>query len=84
VTTPSRRDVLRPIEFIVISAVLGLFVGLTVLLTTRSLLLAGVFFGVAFILSLVVVAMLVLTFKPNKDEQYELNEDNDTPPPSGH
>lgn len=83
-TTPSRRDVLRPVEFIVISAVLGLFVGLTVLLTTRSLLLAGVFFGVAFILSLVVVAMLVLTFKPNKDEQYELNDDSDTPPPSGH
>jgi NADH:ubiquinone oxidoreductase subunit K len=81
VTQPSKRDVFKPVELIVLSAVLALFVGLTVLLSTRSPLLAVIFFGVAFIVVLVVVAMLVLTFKPNKDEQTELD---DEVPPSGH
>lgn len=80
-TQPSKRDVFKPVELIVLSAVLALFVGLTVLLSTRSPLLAVIFFGVAFIVVLVVVAMLVLTFKPNKDEQTELD---DEVPPSGH
>ena len=81
-TQPSKRDVFKPVELIVLSAVLALFVGLTVLLSTRSPLLAVIFFGVAFIVVLVVIAMMVLTFKPNKDEQTEL--DDDELPPSGH
>jgi hypothetical protein len=74
VTQPSKRDVL--------SAVMALFVGLTVLLATRNPLLAVIFFGVAFIVVLVVIAMMVLTFKPNKSEQTEL--DDDELPPSAH
>ncbi|SMQ75466.1 hypothetical protein [Agreia sp. VKM Ac-1783] len=81
-TQPSKRDVFKPVELIVLSAVLALFVGLTVLLSTRSPLLAVIFFGVAFIVVLVVIAMMVLTFKPNKSEQTEL--DDDELPPSGH
>jgi ABC-type Fe3+-siderophore transport system permease subunit len=80
-TKPSRREILRPAELLGISAGLGLFVGLAVLFTTRTPLLALVFFGVAFIVSCVVVAMLLLTFKPNKDELVEIDEDNKTPPP---
>ena len=74
-TQPSKRDIFRPVELIVLSAVMALFVGLTVLLSTRSPLLAVIFFGVAFIVVLVVIAMLVLTFKPNKSEQTELDDD---------
>jgi hypothetical protein len=81
VTQPSKRDVFKPVELIVLSAVMALFVGLTVLLATRNPLLAVIFFGVAFIVVLVVIAMMVLTFKPNKSEQTELDEDL---PPSSH
>jgi len=84
-TKPTRRDVLRPAELIGISAIMALFVGLTVLLSTRAWLLAGVFFGIAFIVTLVVVAMLVLSFKPNKDELTEMDQmDDETGPPSTH
>ncbi|MCU1478998.1 MAG: hypothetical protein JWQ64_3691 [Subtercola sp.] len=65
---PSRKEILKPVELIVISLILGLFVGLAVLLSTRQPLLAAVFFGVAFIVSLVVIAMFMLTFKPNEAE----------------
>jgi hypothetical protein len=82
VTQPSKRDVFKPVELIVLSAVMALFVGLTVLLATRNPLLAVIFFGVAFIVVLVVIAMMVLTFKPNKSEQTELDEDE--LPPSSH
>jgi uncharacterized membrane protein HdeD (DUF308 family) len=91
-TKPTRREVLRPAELLGISGGLALFVGLAVLLSTRTPLLALVFFGVAFIVSCVVVAMLALTFKPNKQELVELDEENGTtggpslppPPPSAH
>ena len=81
-TQPSKRDVFKPVELIVLSAVMALFVGLTVLLATRNPLLSVIFFGVAFIVVLVVIAMMVLTFKPNKSEQTEL--DDDELPPSVH
>jgi ABC-type Fe3+-siderophore transport system permease subunit len=83
-TKPTRREILRPAELLGISAGLALFVGLAVLFTTRTPLLALVFFGVAFIVSCVVVAMLVLTFKPNNQELLELDEENGSPPPSAH
>lgn len=83
-TQPSKRDVFKPVELIVLSAVMALFVGLTVLLATRNPLLAVIFFGVAFIVVLVVIAMMVLTFKPNKSEQTELDDDELPPAPSSH
>ncbi|MEF2976359.1 hypothetical protein [Subtercola sp. YIM 133946] len=76
---PTRKEILKPVELIVISVVLALFVGLTVLLSTRQPLLAAVFFGIAFIVSLVVIAMFTLTFKPNAAEQEELAGDPDAP-----
>ena len=91
-TPPTRREILKPVELIVISVVLALFVGLTVLLATRQPLLAVIFFGIAFIVSLVVTAMFALTFKPNAAETQELAEDDDPgssrpylgPGPKGH
>ncbi|MCS5735398.1 DUF687 domain-containing protein [Herbiconiux daphne] len=77
---PSRRDRLKPVELLVLSAVLSVFVGLVVLLSTRQPILAVVFFGIAFIVTLVVMAMFSLSIKPNDLEQHEIDDDpRDTP-----
>lgn len=62
-TQPSRRDRMRPAELVGFAAVLAVFVGLVVLLSTRDFSLAVVFLGVVFIVVLVVVAMLGLSVK---------------------
>ena len=82
-TQPSKRDRLKPVELLVLSAILSLFVGLTVLLTTRDPILAAIFFGVAFIVVLVVMAMFSLSIKPNEMEQHEI-DDEDGDHPKGH
>jgi high-affinity Fe2+/Pb2+ permease len=80
-TTPSWRDRVRPAELLGLSAVFALFVGLVVLMTTRELELALIFFCIGFIVALVVIAMLALAAKPNDDEQHEIDESDR---PKGH
>jgi hypothetical protein len=79
VNQPTRRDRLKPVELIVISAILSGFVGLVVLMVSREFALAGIFFGVAFIVTLVVMAMLSLAIKPNDREQLEIDGDEERP-----
>lgn len=79
-TTPSRKDRTRPAELLLLSLAIAVFTGLCVLLVTRDLAISVIFFGVAFILALVVFAMLSITSKPNRDEEIDLGEQND----SGH
>jgi hypothetical protein len=71
---PSWRARLRPIELLAISAGLALFTGLTVLMATRQIVLALVFVGIAFIVSLVGLAMLALAATPTGEEEAELAE----------
>jgi hypothetical protein len=71
---PSRKDRLRPTELIVLSAIMAVFTGLIVLLATREFVLAGVALGVAFIVALVVLAMLSLNIKPNPEELSDIDE----------
>jgi hypothetical protein len=71
---PSRQDRLRPTELLVLSAVMGLFTGLVVLMATRQLVLASVSLGVAFIVALVGLAMFSLSFKPNPEEMSDIEE----------
>jgi hypothetical protein len=72
---PSWRERARPAEVLGLAAVLSAFVGFGVLLSTRQWLLAVEFFGVAFVVSVVVLATLLLAIsKP------ESGEDG----PSGH
>jgi protein-S-isoprenylcysteine O-methyltransferase Ste14 len=73
-TTPERRDRTRPAELLGISAVLALFAGLVVFMSTRDFVLGLIFFGIAFIASLVVLAMLALAMRPTGDEQLDLDE----------
>jgi uncharacterized membrane protein YkgB len=80
---PSRRDRLRPFEYIVMAAIIALFIGFVVLLSTRQVTLALVFGGVAFIVSLVVIAMLALAVKPDAAEKVDLTEQDRTSD-SGH
>ena len=80
-TQPSWRDRVRPAEFLGLSAVFAVFVGVVVLMTTRELDLALIFLCIGFIVALVVIAMLALAAKPNDDEQHELD---DADKPRGH
>ncbi|MFV0434606.1 MAG: ABC transporter ATP-binding protein [Leucobacter sp.] len=66
--TPSRRDRLRPLELIGFSFVLGLFAGLIVLMATRNIVLSLVFFGVGFIASVLMVALVGLGGKPSQED----------------
>ena len=72
--TPSRRDRTRPVELIGLSAVFAVFVGLVVLMSTREIVLALIFLGIAFIVSLVGLAMLSLAVGPDKNEKLDLDE----------
>lgn len=85
---PTRRDRFLPAELLLISGGLGIFTGLIVLMSTRDLLLSAVFFGVAFIVALVLVALFALAFKPNAAEVEDMLEQDaesrDNDKPSGH
>ena len=74
--TPALRDRLKPLEFVIISLIIGVFGGLIVLMSTRELVLSAISFGISFIVSLVVIAMLVLGAKPNKAELLDIEEQN--------
>ncbi|WP_307812298.1 hypothetical protein [Lacisediminihabitans changchengi] len=76
IVEPTRRERLRPVEFIVMALIIAVFIGLVVLGSTREVVLALVFFGVGFIVSLVVIAMLALAVKPDDAEQQDLDEQN--------
>lgn len=61
--TPSRRDRLRPLELLVLSGIVAVFVGAIVLASTRDIGLGVIFLGVAFIATLLTLALLALSEK---------------------
>lgn len=72
---PTLRERTRPAEVLGLAAVLSLFVGGAVLFATRDLTLAIVFFGVAFVVAVLMFATLLLAVsKP------EPPRDDDRPP----
>ena len=80
---PSRRDVLRPVEYVGGAALAAIFTGVVVLVTARELTLALILAGIVFIVVLVVLALLSMAVKPNAEESAELQEgDGDVPPPA--
>jgi hypothetical protein len=64
VTEPTRRERTRPLELLGLSAGLALAIGIIAFLSTRDWLTAAIFFGVAFVVILVVFAMLLLAVTP--------------------
>jgi protein-S-isoprenylcysteine O-methyltransferase Ste14 len=81
VSQPSRRDRTKPAEILVLSGVMAVFAGLIVLMSTRDIVLSLIFTGLAFIVALVIMAMLVLAVRPDGEEQIDLDEQNR---PDGH
>ena len=78
---PSRKDRTKPAELLVLSGVMAVFAGLIVLMSTRDIILSLIFTGLAFIVALVIMAMLVLAVRPDGEEQIDLDEQNR---PDGH
>jgi len=81
---PTRRDRTRPAELIALSAGLAIFAGLVVLVSTRQVLLSLIFLGIAFIVALVVLAMLALAVQPTGDEKLDILEQDDEQRDRGH
>jgi membrane protein implicated in regulation of membrane protease activity len=81
VAKPNRKDRTRPVELLVLSGVMSVFTGLIALMSTRDVVLALIFTGIAFIVVLVVLAMLVLAVRPDGDELTDLDEQDH---PGGH
>jgi len=74
-TKPSRRDRFRPVELLVMAALVGVFVGAVVTGSIRDIGKGAIFGGIAFIVSLVVLATLALsTTHPDDAEQQDLDE----------
>ena len=82
----SRKDRTRPAELLGLSGILALFTGLVVLMSTRDIVLALIFLGIAFIVALVGLAMLSLAVQTTEDELSDLAEQdrNDEKRNSGH
>ncbi len=77
---PTRRDRMRPAELLALAGAIGVFTGLVVGLATREWILAAIFFGAVFIVSLVVLAMLSLAVSSPDEKLPGQDEDR----PSGH
>jgi membrane protein implicated in regulation of membrane protease activity len=83
---PSRRDRFLPVELLAISGGLAVFVGLIVLIATREFVLAAISLGIAFIVSVVLLALFALAFKPTAAEVEDIHEQDaaDGDRPQGH
>ncbi|CAN5244858.1 hypothetical protein BH11ACT2_BH11ACT2_15870 [soil metagenome] len=82
---PDKKDRFRPFELLGLSAVLGVFMFLVVLMGTREPIVALEFAGIGFIAGLVVLAMLSLAARPKNAEQADIAEqDDEQGGPRGH
>jgi hypothetical protein len=74
VTEPTRKDKIRPVELLVLSAIVAVFVGVVVAASARSIELGAIFLGVAFIVTLVTLATLAITGRPDDAEIMDLDD----------
>lgn len=79
---PSRRDVLRPAEYVGGAAIAAIFTGVITLLVTRDFTLSLIATGGVFIIVLVALALFAMAVKPDASESAELRE-GDVPRPDG-
>ncbi len=73
-TPPSRRDRFRPVELLVFAAIVAVFIGVVVAGSTRDIRLGGIFAGIGFIVSLVVLATLAITTRPDVEERRDIDD----------
>ncbi|QEE60141.1 hypothetical protein FVA74_00140 [Salinibacterium sp. dk2585] len=81
---PSRKDVMRPYEYLAIAAVLALFSGIVALATTRDPIVAIIGFGAVFILTLMTLALLAMAIKPDEKELSDLEDQDRKQGPTLH
>ncbi len=82
---PNKKDRFRPFELLGLSALLGVFLFLVVLMGTREPMVALEFAGIGFIAGLVIFAMLSLAARPKSAEQVDIAEqDEEQGGPRGH
>lgn len=74
---PSRRDVLRPAEYVGGAAIAAIFTGVVTLVVARDLTLGLIAAGAVFIVVLVVLALLAMAVKPDAEESAELGDVDD-------
>jgi hypothetical protein len=75
---PSRRDVLRPVEYVGGAAIAAIFTSVITLMVTRDWTITLIAAGGVFIVVLVVMALLAMAVKP------DASEPGDGPARSGH
>ncbi|HEX3678533.1 MAG TPA: hypothetical protein VHU90_02330 [Galbitalea sp.] len=73
-TPPSRRDRFRPVELLVMAGGVAIFVGLVVAGSIRDIETGAIFAGIAFIVSLVVLATLAITTRPDAEERRDIDD----------
>jgi hypothetical protein len=73
-TPPSRRDRFRPVELLVIAAIIAVFIGVVVAGSIRDIRIGAIFAGVGFIVALVVLATLAITTKPDVEERRDIDD----------
>lgn len=83
-STPTLRDRMKPVELIIVSALLAVFTGLVVLMSSRDVILSSISAGIVFIVCLVAMAMFALAIKPNKKELLDIEEQDHTAETKGH
>ncbi|WP_166987788.1 ABC transporter ATP-binding protein [Canibacter zhoujuaniae] len=67
---PSKRDRLKPVELLVFSAIIAVFASAVVAMATKDFrMLVPVTFIATFIVTLMVVALLGLSAKPNAEDE---------------
>lgn len=71
---PTRRDRFRPVELLVFAGIVAVFIGFVVVFSTRNFELGGIFAGVGFIVSLVVLATLAITTRPDEEERRDIDD----------
>jgi len=83
-SVPSRRDRFRPMELIIIAAVIAIVGALVVLMVSRDLKFMLIILGISFVTVLVLMATFVLLAKPNKQELEDIEELSHEDEPRGH
>lgn len=71
---PTRRQKLKPFEYLIFAGGVGIFIGLIVLMTVREPVLALIFGGIGFIAALLLVATLMLSIKPKGRSSADLDK----------
>ncbi|WP_413317501.1 ABC transporter ATP-binding protein [Agrococcus sp. 1P02AA] len=71
---PSRRQKLKPFEYLVFAVVAGGFIGLVVMLSVRDITLAIIFGGIGFIGTLLLTATMMLAIKPKGRSAADLDK----------